>query len=72
MQTDDWDNLIRGAEAEEKNAWDGEWICQACEGGPWPEEMKKCDRCGERKDVQYLEDEYDADGYLIEKPEEIY
>ena len=44
---DEWDDLISGAEAEEKNAWDGEWICQACEGGPWPEEMKKCDRCGE-------------------------
>ena len=58
---DDWDNLINGAEAEEKNAWDGEWICQACEGGPWPEEMKKCDRCGENKDVQYSEDDYDAD-----------
>lgn len=69
---DDWDDLIRGEEAEEKNAWDGEWICQGCEGGPWPEEMKKCDRCGERKDVQYSEDEYDADGYLKEKVDEIY
>ena len=69
---DDWDDLIRGEEAEEKNAWDGEWICQACEGGPWLEEMKKCDRCGEGKDIKYLEDEYDADGFLIEKPEEIY
>ena len=72
MQTDDWDDLITGEEAEEKNAWDGEWICQACEGGPWLEEMKKCDRCGERKDIKYIEDEYDADGFLIEKPEEIY
>jgi uncharacterized paraquat-inducible protein A len=67
---DDWDNLIN--EPEEKNDWDGEWICQACEAGPWPEEMKKCDRCGEKKDN--AEDEYDADGYPIEKnePEEIY
>ena len=72
MQTDDWDDLIRGAEAEEKNDWDGERICQACEGGPWPEEMKKCDRCGENKDIKYSEDDYDADGFLIEKPEEIY
>ena len=72
MQTDDWDDLITGEEAEEKNAWDGEWICQACEAGPWPAEMKKCDRCGEQKGVQYDEDEYDADGYLIEKPEEVY
>jgi hypothetical protein len=69
---DEWNDLVKGAETEEKNAWDGEWICQACEAGPWSEEMKKCDRCGERKDVQYLEDEYDADGYLLEKPEEIY
>ena len=69
---DDWDNLISGAEAEEKNAWDGEWICQTCEGGPWTEEMKKCDRCGEKKDIKYFEDEYDADGYPIDKPEEIY
>ena len=69
---DEWNDLVSGAETEEKNAWDGEWVCQACEGGPWPEEMKKCDRCGERKDIKYLEDEYDADGFLIEKPEEIY
>ena len=69
---DEWNDLVEGAETEEKNAWDGEWVCQACEGGPWPEEMKKCDRCGERKDIKYLEDEYAADGFLIEKPEEIY
>ena len=68
----EWDDLVSGAEEEEKNAWDGEWVCQACEAGPWQEEMKKCDRCGERKDIKYLEDEYDADGFLIEKPEEIY
>jgi hypothetical protein len=38
------------------------------------ESMTKCDRCGERKDIKYAEDEYDADGYPIEKnePEEIY
>ena len=36
------------------------------------ESMTKCDRCGENKDTKYAEDEYDADGYLIEKPEEIY
>ena len=69
---DEWNDLVKGAETEEKNEWDGEWICQACEGGPWLEEMKKCDRCGERKDIKYIEDEYDADGFLIEKPEEIY
>ena len=70
---DEWDDLMNGAEAEEKNAWDGEWICQACEGGPWPEDMKRCDRCGEGKGKQYSEDEYDADGYLKEdKIEEIY
>ena len=69
---DEWDDLISGAEAEEKNSWDGEWICQACEAGPWPEEMKKCDRCGEKKDTKYYEDEYDVDGYPIDKPEEIY
>ena len=69
---DEWKDLVKEAETEEKNAWDGEWICQACEGGPWPEEMKKCDRCGENKDIKYSGDDYDADGFLIEKPEEIY
>ena len=69
---DEWDDLMNGAEAEEKNAWDDEWFCQSCEFGPMTEAMKKCDRCGEKKDIKYLEDEYDADGYPIESPEEIY
>ena len=67
---DEWNILLD--EENRKEEWDMEWICQACEGGPWPEEMKKCDRCGENKDIKYSEDEYDADGFLIEKPEEIY
>jgi len=71
---DDWDDLMNGAEAEEKNAWDDEWFCQACEFGPMKESATKCDRCRESKDIKYAEDDYDADGYLIEKPkeEEIY
>jgi len=68
---DDWDDIIGGIETE-KDEYDGEWFCQACEFGPMKESMTKCDRCGERKDTRYAEDEYDADGYLIEKPEEIY
>ena len=68
---DDWDNILGGLETEEHD-YDGEWFCQACEHGPMKESMTKCDRCGERKDIKYAEDEYDADGYLIEKQEEIY
>ena len=67
---DDWDILLDTG--EEKNEWDEEWFCQACEFGPMKESMTICDRCGENKDTKYAEDEYDADGYLIEKPEEIY
>ena len=68
---DDWEDIIGGIETE-KDEYDGEWFCQACEFGPMKESMTKCDRCGERKDIKYAEDEYDADGYLIEKQEEIY
>ena len=68
---DEWEDFIN-LDNEKKEVWETEWVCQACEGGPWPEEMKKCDRCGERKDVKYYEDEYDADGYLIETNQEIY
>ena len=69
---EDFDDILETLEGEEKNEWDGEWVCQSCEFGPMPEEMKKCDRCGERKDVHYNEDEYDEDGLLKEKYEEIY
>ena len=70
---DDWDNILGGLETE-KDEYDGEWYCQSCEFGPMTEAMKKCDRCGEKKDTKYAEDEYDADGYPIEtnEPEEIY
>ena len=70
---DDWDNILGGLETEEHD-YDGEWYCQSCEFGPMTEAMKKCDRCGEKKDTKYAEDEYDADGYPIEtnEPEEIY
>ncbi len=72
IMTDDFNDILETLEGEEKNEWDGEWICQTCEFGPMPEEMKKCDRCGERKGIQYDEDEYDDDGLLKEKYEEIY
>ena len=68
---DEWEDIIGGIETE-KDEYDSEWYCQACEFGPMVEAMKKCDRCGENKDARYSEDEYDEDGLLKEKSEEIY
>ena len=69
---EEWDNLISGAEAEEKNEWDGEWFCESCEFGPMPETAKKCDRCSENQNAKWPTEDIDEDGYPKEEVEEIY
>ena len=71
---DEWDILLE--DEEQKEEWEHEWFCQACELGPMHGDKNKCDRCSCKKDQKFREDglELDDDGWGDEKEtvEEIY
>ena len=70
---EDFNDILETLDGEEKReSWMEDWVCESCEFGPMSEDLKKCDRCGEKRDPKYQEDEYDEDGLLKEKYEETY
>ena len=69
----EWDKLINTLEMDPgSDDYADDWWCQECEYGPMIEADNKCKRCGHPWNGKHTDEEYDEDGELKEKYEEIF